>query len=779
MLTESLREQYWIRYKARMTKHPALLQLRFGAGASPLPAHGHPDGASHASPAELDVLLGRLPLRRFKTLEIVVPHLALTSTHAASIAHVMARLPKLESAALICTGTPDVASAPCAIDLSRRCTRDEFAFGAEFLLNEDADALEALAHDSAQSTFSAILEASRRLRASGLMVRWLIPIAKPLVYRLEPLFSLARDEGVDPVLIPHGVYPSPQPSRPARAEGDETDLSSRPVHVTGLEGGSNPRLDAESRLFLWDFITYRLLDEERHLHSRNRRRSYRALAFALSEETRGEVMSALRTANGDKMSEGVSTAVLTLVEGAPQAQWVLTDAVTPRVADTRQPAGHLPERLGFMRARVEQTLEVAGTLVEGGYTLARWACARLLSSRPDPARRLTTVLLIGAYGGEHIGDAAILGGVLLRVKQRYGATRAILMSQRPRHSRHLLPMLDTAFTIEVEAYERSRIRERIAQADAVVFAGGPLIDLPKQLVKHLYTVSLARSSGKPFIAEGIGPGPFPRRVSEWTARRIVCSAERISVRTSSDTRARVVHGLQLEVGHDPAFDYLATRRAALTRMPGDDSHWIERLLRETEGRLLIGLNVRPIRHLFTAGVPSQKRMEHTQFIERRFEARLAQGMKLFHDRCSRPPCFIFFPMNAIQFGSSDLRSAYRLQRILSGSVDMRVWQADASLDGVLALLRRLDVVITMRFHATIFALAEERRVIGIDYRIGKRDKVGALLEDFGQDENCRRIDELTSEWLFERLVALSNASGRIPEAQQAPGERTSPSAPNI
>jgi polysaccharide pyruvyl transferase WcaK-like protein len=48
-------------------------------------------------------------------------------------------------------------------------------------------------------------------------------------------------------------------------------------------------------------------------------------------------------------------------------------------------------------------------------------------------------------------------------------------------------------------------------------------------------------------------------------------------------------------------------------------------------------------------------------------------------------------------------------------VDLRVWEADASLDGVIALLRRLDMVICMRFHATIFA-CQQRRVIGIDYR---------------------------------------------------------------
>jgi polysaccharide pyruvyl transferase WcaK-like protein len=305
----------------------------------------------------------------------------------------------------------------------------------------------------------------------------------------------------------------------------------------------------------------------------------------------------------------------------------------------------------------------------------------------------------------------------------------------------------------VEAYERSKIRELVPRVDAVVFAGGPLIDLPKQLVKHLYAVSLARRRGKPFIVEGIGPGPFPRWPSEWTARRIVRMAERISVRTSSDADARVMKDLAPEVGRDPAFDYLLTRGPELSRLREADRLWIERLLRDTEGRPVVGVNLRPVRHLFTAGVSARRRAEYTRFVEARFEEQVGEGMRRFHEVSSRAPCFVFFPMNAVQFGMSDLRSAYRLQRVLRGQVDFRVWEADASLDGVIALLRRLDMVICMRFHATIFALAQQRRVIGIDYRVGTRDKVAALLDDWDQSENCCRIDQLTSEWLFRRLSA--------------------------
>ena len=64
----------------------------------------------------------------------------------------------------------------------------------------------------------------------------------------------------------------------------------------------------------------------------------------------------------------------------------------------------------------------------------------------------------------------------------------------------------------------------------------------------------------------------------------------------------------------------------------------------------------------------------------------------------------------------------------------------------------------MRFHATIFAVSAERNVIGVDYRPGVRDKVAALLSDLGHGDRCGRIDEVTTEWLADRLAELAGTA---------------------
>ena len=474
-----------------------------------------------------------------------------------------------------------------------------------------------------------------------------------------------------------------------------------------------PLLTGDDRLFAWDFVAYRLLGEDIGRLSANRIAYYRKLADWLLDgegATAGFAADALQPADAGTAGEG-------------------------KAAHLRTMAADLAD---------------VGTLGLMGHGLARISPG----AKEGPDRPIGHALLIGAYGGEHIGDAAILGGVLFRIHERHGTKRAILMTQRPAHTRHLVRMLETPVEVEVQEYTLANIRRAAAACDGLVFAGGPLTDLPKQLVRHLVAASLFKRSKKPFVMEGIGPNVFARKASEVTARRLVLMADRISIRTKDDQNQPIIRGRSVEVGRDPAFDYLATRGPDLTRLPPYEPPQIETLLEGAEGRPLIGLNIRPIGHLFTPDAPGRDKATFTQQVEAKFEKEFAKALNDFNNSHDSKPVFVFFPMNAIQFGMSDLRSAHRILRHVAPSVDFRLWEADSSLDGVVALIRRLDAVVSMRFHATIFALSQNCPVAGIDYRIGKRDKVAAVLSDAGREEDCCRIDELTASWLTDKLREL-------------------------
>ena len=211
-------------------------------------------------------------------------------------------------------------------------------------------------------------------------------------------------------------------------------------------------------------------------------------------------------------------------------------------------------------------------------------------------------------------------------------------------------------------------------------------------------------------------------------------------------------GIDLETGHDPAFDYLDTLGNELSLFPEFENEQLKSLLDGTEGHLLVGINVRPIRHEWTVGAEGMDRKNYTLKVEQNFEKELAAGLELFAERCDRPVTYVFFPMNAIQFGHSDLRSAHRIRKHLKPETNFRIWEGDASLDGVVQLIRKLDTVIAMRFHAAIFSMSQNTPTIGVDYRIGKRYKVSAVMEDKGHGEHCTRIDLLNAEWVTNQLA---------------------------
>jgi polysaccharide pyruvyl transferase WcaK-like protein len=648
----------------------------------------------------------------------------------ACIWRIVEELPGVRAMTVRVTDMQDVRDLHAIVELGHACQHKQVQFSCDFVLDADADAGATLS--DRPNSLAWIRRASRDLQHQGIRVRWLIPLCPALVFRLEGLFSQARVDQCDPVLVQSDALWS-------NGKCPLTDLNSAQA------------------IFAWDFITYRLLDEDRHFYSQPRLQYYQSLQLALAST--GRLSPAKQRLD--------AVLAVDIGESGKVVSWRSFES--PSRAALQEDL-HLDEHKHSLRRNggnvVMHALDIARVLRHGLLAVGQWSCAQFASASIGsadeiPASLIKNVAVIGAYGGEHIGDTAILGGVLTRIRQRHGVTRAVLMSQRPAHTRHLVDMLDVPVEISVEPYEHASIRKCLDTVDAVVFAGGPLMDLPKQLVRHLYMVSLATRMQKPFFVEGIGSGPFVSKSSQWVARRLVQMSQRISVRTSDDAIHPLMRGLEPEVGRDPAFDYLQTRSASLSRLTAHDRIWIEKLLQGVQGRTLVGINIRPIRQKFTEMAGRQDRTEHTRRMESRFEQRLAEGLRRFASESAIEPRFIFFPMNAIQFGQSDLRSAYRIKRLLGSGVDFQIWEADASLDGVVALMRRLDVVVAMRFHAAIFALSQGRPVIGIDYRVGKRDKVAALLSDFDQYKNCARIDEMSPDWLCERLTALSGSPKAI------------------
>lgn len=399
-------------------------------------------------------------------------------------------------------------------------------------------------------------------------------------------------------------------------------------------------------------------------------------------------------------------------------------------------------------AREKAARKAAEWTAAGGEALSAAAGLALPAGPACPASdRLDSVVIIGVYGGDHIGDAAILGGTLLDLHRQYGVTRATVMSGRPEHTRRLAEGISTPVEVEVAPYRAAAVRRALRHADALVLGGGPLYGSPRILARHLASLRSARRRGLPFIVERIGIGPFANPLTRWAGRYLLRNASSISMRTSGSAGHQMLEGLTPEVGRDPAFDYLADR-AKLDRLPAADVAAVDALLEGTEGSLKIGINLRPTHDHWQDLSDLSQVMVDAAFLKK-----MAEGLIAFAKQSKRPVTYVYFPMNSIQLGMSDLSAAYELRRALRGAVDLRVWEADPSLDGVIHLLRRLDAAVAMRFHGAIFALTQNVPLIGLAFFPGGK-KVTELLSDMGRSENVSTVAAFTPEWLVDRMKAL-------------------------
>lgn len=357
-------------------------------------------------------------------------------------------------------------------------------------------------------------------------------------------------------------------------------------------------------------------------------------------------------------------------------------------------------------------------------------------------------LFLGCYGGEHVGDAAILGGVLARTRQQLGVETVHVASSRPHRTRRWVRSLELdGLKLDVCQYTGRDVSLLLKQVDCLVLAGGPLMDLPELLVRHLRTVASARRRGIPVIVEGVGIGPFHLSVSRWLAGRVLRLASKVTLRGADCGLDPCVRGVDFSVSQDPAFDYLRSRQGP-GKLKASEAAWLEGLSRDGRGKRIVAINLRPLwgKYDFVRSQPLERLAG--QFIEK-----LADGLTEFH-RQQADVAYVFLPMNADQYGFSDLLPAHQLRRALPGGVDYRIWEAEPGVDAVLALLRMSHAVVAMRYHANVFALSQGLPSMGIDYSIGAPGKVVGLYGERGLSAFVNDVAYFSPEWLVTRLARL-------------------------
>ena len=353
--------------------------------------------------------------------------------------------------------------------------------------------------------------------------------------------------------------------------------------------------------------------------------------------------------------------------------------------------------------------------------------------------KTSKILIIGMYGGEHVGDAAILGGVILRFLNKTGINNYDVLSIRKDRTKCWVNNLFLNSKISVLDNDKN-INPN--DYDSLVLAGGPIMNIPLVLLNHIKVIASFKRIGKPFYIEGVGYGPLNSRISKLLSNKIIKNANSLSTRTCSDFE-KVKHlSNNIIKSNDPAFDYLDFH---LKQIKPSKDKFLNKLLKSNKKICVI--NLRPNDKTYTRNKPIDDK-----------ENMVIQNLVSFCNKFSDTYKFVFMPMNSDQFGFCDLEMAYKLEHNIKGlnpNIDYSIWETETTINDCLLLLNKASLTISMRFHGCIFSLSTNTPTIGIDYSSFEKGKVYSLFKSLNKENQVISINDFSLSTLEKIKLTLS------------------------
>lgn len=330
--------------------------------------------------------------------------------------------------------------------------------------------------------------------------------------------------------------------------------------------------------------------------------------------------------------------------------------------------------------------------------------------------------IIGAYGGEHVGDSAILGGVVLRLLDRYKHSNNITVySKRPDRTAFWIKGLDFKQDVELVVKDYNELNKINCNTnDALIWAGGPIMEMPQDLFEHYVTIKSFCKQNLKFEIIGCGWGPFKTKYSLKLANKIAT--------LSSYTEMRDDYQLPIPYvkKQDPAFDYLhhqkqveLSEKWSWTQSKIDE--FIKKINPNKTNKLIL-LNLRPTWSKYN------KTKISTNKIDNMVINNILDVIKNFPKEYK----VVSVPFNTDHYGFSDMIPALRLKDLCdeNGLKNYFVFNRELNARDKIYLLKHFDYGICMRFHACIFLKSQTIPVFGLDYTAGETGKVGGLFKQF-------------------------------------------------
>jgi polysaccharide pyruvyl transferase CsaB len=378
------------------------------------------------------------------------------------------------------------------------------------------------------------------------------------------------------------------------------------------------------------------------------------------------------------------------------------------------------------------------------------------------------LLISGAYGYGNIGDEAILRGMLLALREAVPDADYVVLSGNPDHTRSqhevqaarrvlFLPSFRQMAAFGLSRTGRAQTWELIQQmrqADVFIVGGGGLLYDLVNTAKAMWLekfylfgwpisqaaieIGLARALGKPVVLYAVGIGPVTTRLGKLLLRRI---ARQVALITVRDQASRAILA-RFEV---PANRIHVTADPAILIPPapsGEVAGVLSQASISNDSRPRIGLALRswyPYA-MINKGAAAER------------QAKWERDMAEAADRLveSLDAGLVFVPMQDYAGPLDDAACADRVIAQMKHRERARRLPRGLDPSVVMGALGAMDVVIAMRLHALILAVATSTPVVGIIYD----PKVRAFLKSIGQPEAGLEIDELSPEALVNVVSSV-------------------------
>jgi polysaccharide pyruvyl transferase WcaK-like protein len=289
-----------------------------------------------------------------------------------------------------------------------------------------------------------------------------------------------------------------------------------------------------------------------------------------------------------------------------------------------------------------------------------------------------------------------------------------------------LPFASDVF-LESAGIEGSSGLSTFFGADALVYHGGGYLAFPPgfelftraRLYKRFYLPGLAAQAlRKPYGIFAVGVGPIRSATQSKVARRLFQGASMISVRDEEGRdwlrRIGVTNGnINLAADLAVCLDW--------TKVPGDAVHAADEILKTVPGDKRVGL------HLSEPSSTSSGYAAVIRGVLAYLDRHPEIGVALICDHLPRET-----PEKTPQY-----RAAVELQKHLGGRAK---FVGQPPMWTLVALLGKLDGLITNKLHAGIVSSAFGRRAVAI----AKNSKNTRFFRQIGAETRCMHMDEATS-----------------------------------